>query len=312
VNAAGRRWLVTGGCGFVGVNLLRRLAERSIPARVLDDLSVGRREDVDGLDVDLRVGDIRDPRTVGDAMRDVDVVIHLAAHTRVIESIEDPRTNFDVNALGTLTLLEAARHRGIRRFILASTGGAILGDAPPPVHEEMPARPLSPYGASKLACEGYCSAYHGAYGLPTVALRFSNVYGPWSYQKGSVVAAFFKRIQAREPLVIYGDGRQTRDFLYVGDLCSAILAAAERDCVGRVYHIAAGVETEIGTLAELMLAVTGVRVPIERRPVRAGEVRRNFARIEQARRELGFEPRVRLDDGLHETWCWFQGHASRS
>lgn len=306
-----RRWLVTGGCGFVGVNLLHRLGGRGIRARVLDDLSVGRREDVDGLGVDLLVGDIRDPRAVEEAMRDVDVVVHLAAHTRVIASIEDPRSNFEVNAAGTLTLLEAARRRAVSRFILASTGGAILGDATPPVHEDMPSRPLSPYGASKLACEGYCSAYHGSYALPTVALRFSNVYGPWSYLKGSVVAAFFKRIQAREPLIIYGDGHQTRDFLYVGDLCAAILAAAERDCAGRVYHVAAGVETEIGALAELMLDVTGARVSIEHRPPRAGEVRRNFARIDRARRELGFEPTTFLEDGLRETWRWFRERPSK-
>src|SRR5437773_1985422 len=130
---------------------------------------------------------------------------------------------------------ELARHRGrrrggLRRFILASTGGAVLGDAVPPVHEGMPARPLSPYGASKLACEGYCSAYYGSYAIPTVALRFSNVYGPYSYLKGSVVPVFFKRILAGEPLVIHGDGAQTRDFLYVDDLCRAIVAAAEREC----------------------------------------------------------------------------------
>src|SRR5262249_35000201 len=154
-------------------------------------------------------------------------------------------------------------------------GGAILGDADPPVHEGLPARPLSPYGASKLACEGYCSAYFGAYGLPTVSLRFSNVFGPFSYDKGSVVAAFFKRILANEPLVIYGDGRQTRDFVFVEDLCRAILAATERPCAGEVFHVASGLETEIGALATQMLQVADRRVPIEHRPARTGEVRRN-------------------------------------
>src|SRR5205823_2275190 len=142
-----------------------------------------------------------------------------------------PRHSLPVRWLVTggagLVLLEACRRRGgLRRFILASTGGAVLGDAVPPVHEGMPARPLSPYGASKLACEGYCSAYYGSYAIPTVALRFSNVYGPYSYLKGSVVPVFFKRILAGEPLVIHGDGAQTRDFLYVDDLCRAIVAAA--------------------------------------------------------------------------------------
>jgi UDP-glucose 4-epimerase len=302
------RWLVTGGCGFVGVNLLRRLARREVSVRVLDSLVVGKREDIDGLGAELVVGDIRDEAAVAAALAGIDVVVHLAAHTRVMDSIEDPRLNFDVNARGTLTLLEGARRSGVRRFILASTGGAILGDAEPPVHEDMPPRPLSPYGASKLACEGYCSAYHGSYGLETVALRFSNVYGPYSYQKGSVVAAFFKRILAHEPLVIYGDGRQTRDFLYVGDLCAAVEAAAERDCGGKVFHVAAGLETEIATIAETMLRVTGARVPIRREPARQGEVRRNCARIDRAAAVLGYRPTMSLEEGLVHTWRWFQEH----
>jgi UDP-glucose 4-epimerase len=170
----------------------------------------------------------------------------------------------------------------------------------------MPARPLAPYGASKLAGEGYCSAYFGSYGVPTVALRFSNVYGPWSYQKASVVAAFFKCLRAGEPLVVYGDGRQTRDFLYVEDLCAGVVAAVERESSGQVFQIAAGVETEIGDLAERMLAVTGLRVPIEHRPARAGEVVRNYARIDRARRVLGYDPATPLDEGLRRTWEWFR------
>jgi UDP-glucose 4-epimerase len=299
------RWLVTGGCGFVGSNLLRVLAARGVAVRVLDDLSVGRREDAG--DAELVVGDIRDADAVDAALRDVAVVVHLAAHTRVIESIADPLGSFDANVRGTVTLLEAVRHRpGIRRFILASTGGAILGDAPPPVHEDMPARPVSPYGASKLACEGYCSAYFGAYGTPTVALRFSNVYGPGSYRKGSVVAAFLRAIQAGEPLVVYGDGRQTRDFLYVDDLCAAVVAAADRPCDGQVFHVASGHETAIGDLAATILRITGTTSAIEHRPARAGEVLRNCARIDRARAVLGYAPAVALDDGLARTWRWFQ------
>jgi UDP-glucose 4-epimerase len=312
VSASAGRWLVTGGCGFVGVNLLRLLQARGAPVRVLDDLSMGRAEDVDGLGAEVVVGDIRDPGAVERALDGVDVVVHLAAHTRVIESIENPLVNFDVNARGTLALLEAVRRRGgLRRFVLASTGGAILGDVMPPVHEGMPARPLAPYGAGKLASEGYCSAYFGSYGIPTVALRFSNVYGPWSYQKGSVVAAFFKRILAGQPLVIYGDGEATRDFLWVGDLCAAIVAATERECGGDVFHIAAGRETSVGTLAELMLRVTGAAVEVRHEPARRGEVQRNTARIDHARAVLGWEPVQPLEQGLRETWAWFQAHARR-
>lgn len=298
-------WLVTGGCGFIGANLLRVLASRDVPVRILDDLSLGRPEDARGSE--LVVGDIRDAETVEAALRDVEVVVHLAAHTRVIESIADPLASFDVNVRGTLTLLEAVRRRpGIRRFVLASTGGAILGDAEPPVHEEMPARPLSPYGASKLACEGYCSAYFGAYGVPTVALRFSNVYGPGSERKGSVVAAFLRAVRAAEPLVVYGDGRQTRDFLYVDDLCDAVIAAVERDCGGQVFHVASGRETAIGDLADLVVRVTAASVPVEHRPARTGEVVRNSARIDRAHAVLGYAPTVGLEDGLQRTWRWFQ------
>lgn len=299
------RWLVTGGCGFIGGNLLRVLAARGVAVRVLDDLSMGRREDAG--QAELVVADIRDAAAVQQAMRDVDVVVHLAAHTRVIESIDDPLGSFDANVRGTLTVLEAVRRRdGIRRFILASTGGAILGDAEPPVHEDMPARPLSPYGASKLACEGYCSAYFGAYGVPTVALRFSNVYGPGSERKGSVVAAFLRAVAAGQPLVVYGDGRQTRDFLYVDDLCNAVVAAADRPCDGQVFHIASGRETSIADLADAIRGVCGHDVTIDRRPARTGEVRRNSARIDRARAVLGFEPAVELADGLARTWRWFQ------
>jgi UDP-glucose 4-epimerase len=301
------RWLVTGGCGFIGTNLLRLLAARRIPVRVLDDLSVGRRDDLGGLDVELLVGDIRDTALVETALDGVDVVVHLAARTRVLDSIEAPLDSFDVNVRGTLTLLEAARRQPmLRRFILASTGGAILGDATPPVHEDLPARPLSPYGASKLACEGYCSAYFASYGLPTVALRFSNVYGPGSFQKGSVVAAFLRCVLAGTPLVIRGDGKQTRDFLHVDDLCQAVLAAAEHDCNGQVFHIAAGHETTIADLAETIRRVTASKVPIEHRAALAGEVRRNCARIDRARATLGYAPAVALDDGLRRTWEWFQ------
>jgi len=172
-------YLVTGGCGFIGVNLIPRLTKQAARVRLLDNLSLGKREDVDPLGVELQVGDIRDWSAVAKACEGVEVVVHLAAHTRVVESLADPRENFEVNVIGTFNVLEACRKAGVRKFIFASTGGAILGEQEPPVHEGMLPRPISPYGASKLAGEAYCSAYAGAYGLKTVALRFSNVYGPF-------------------------------------------------------------------------------------------------------------------------------------
>src|ERR1700726_3490153 len=232
-----KSYLVTGGCGFIGVNLIPRLIEQGARVRVLDNLSLGKREDVDPLGVDLHVGDIRDPAALAKASKGIDVVVHLAAHTRVVESLSDPQLNFDINAAGTLDVLQACRSAGIPKMIFASTGGAILGEQEPPVHEDMVPRPVSPYGASKLVGEAYCSAYWRSYGLNTVALRFSNVYGPYSYHKGSVVAQFFKNLMQKESLVVYGDGEQTRDFLYVADLVEAILLADKAEASGEVFQI---------------------------------------------------------------------------
>ena len=232
--------------------------------------------------------------------------MHLAAHTRVVESLADPRENFEVNAIGTFNVLEACRKAGVGKFIFASTGGAILGEQEPPVHEGMVPRPISPYGASKLAGEAYCSANAGAYGLKTAALRFSNVYGPFSYHKGSVVAQFFRNLQQDEPIVIYGDGQQTRDFLYVTDLVDAILLADKSNLAGEVFQIASGRETSIRDLVAAMQAMLPDRkFDVRWEPARAGEIIRNYASIEKARRLLGYDPRTQLDDGLKKTWQWF-------
>jgi UDP-glucose 4-epimerase len=301
-----RRILVTGGCGFVGVNLIPALLERSHEVRVLDNLSTGRREDVEAFKVELMLGDIRNEADAARAMEGVDEVVHLAAHTRVMDSIEDPRVNFEINALGTLNLLLAARKTGVKKFVMASTGGAILGEKEPPVHEEMVARPLSPYGASKLAGEGYCSAFHGSYGLQTVALRFSNVYGPYSYLKASAVAAFYKRILQGQPLTIYGDGNQTRDFLFTEDLVAAVLMAIEKAPGGEVFQIASGRETSVNELiATMREVVPEARFETKHEPARRGEILRNYSDISKARKILGYAPQTDLPTGLKKTWDWF-------
>ncbi|MFZ2089991.1 MAG: NAD-dependent epimerase/dehydratase family protein, partial [Desulfobaccales bacterium] len=203
-------WLIAGGAGFIGSNLIRALLWSGITIRVLDDLSSGRAQDVANLPVKLVVGDIRDRQVVDEVMAGVQIVVCLAARTGVVPSVMDPSGDMSVNVGGTLNLLEAAVRHRVDRFIFASTGGAIVGEADPPVHEDMPPSPLSPYGAGKLAGEGYCSAFWGSYGLKTVPLRFSNIYGPFSYHKGSVIAQFFRQIMAQEELTIFGDGEQTR------------------------------------------------------------------------------------------------------
>lgn len=304
-------YLVTGGCGFIGVNVVSRLVSQGARVRVLDDLSLGKREDIEHLGVELLVGDIRDVETTRRACQGAEVVVHLAAHTRVVESVAKPRLNFEVNALGTLNVLEACREAKVKKVILASTGGAILGEQTPPVHEGMVPRPVSAYGASKLACEAYASAYCGSYGLNTVALRFSNVYGPYSYHKGSVVAQFFKNLIDGQPLVVYGDGQQTRDFLYVDDLVDAIILSDKADTPGEVFQIASGRETSLQTLLETMKRVLpDQKFDIRHEPARAGEILRNYASIDKARRLLGYNPQTRLEDGLKTTWQWFLSRRS--
>jgi len=308
-----KSYLVTGGCGFIGVNLVSRLAGRGARVRILDNLSLGRREDVAPFGIDLRVGDIRDMAALKDACQGMDVVVHLAAHTRVVESISHPELNFEINAVGTMNVLRACRDAGVKKVIFASTGGAILGEQVPPVHEGMVPRPVSPYGASKLVGEAYCSAFCGSFGLNTVALRFSNVYGPFSYHKGSVVAQFFRNLMQEQPLVIYGDGQQTRDFLYVDDLVDAVLLADESETPGEVFQIASGRETSLkDLLAGMKKVLPGVKFDVRYEAARTGEILRNYASIEKARRLLGYNPQTALDEGLRSTWSWFVSQNART
>ncbi len=298
--------LITGGAGFIGINLIARLS--TVPGtrmRVLDNGSSGRRENLDKFDVEFIAGDIADRTTLDTALVGIDAVVHLAAETGVLDSISNPASTFAVNAFGTFNLLEAMRARGIRRLVNASTGGAIVGDALPPVHEEMVPRPLSPYGASKLAVEGYCSAYAACFGFRTLSLRFSNVYGPHSFHKGSVVAAFLRRVLRNEELVVYGNGSQMRDFVFVDDLCDGIVRALRASATG-VIQLGSGRPLTIGALIEeIRRTVAPRRVGIRHEPARAGEVQATFCDIAKARRELGFDPTTPLDEGLARTWRWF-------
>ena len=233
-----KNWLITGGCGFIGVNLVDKLLQKipQINIRILDNLSVGTREDLKEVceyheisshdikgspkGVELLVGDIRNYEVCLKACEGIQVVVHLAASTGVPQSIENPRRDMEMNVIGTFNMLEASRHQGVEKFIFASSG-APLGEVEPPIHEEIAPKPVSPYGASKLAGEAYCSAYYRTFGLKTIVLRFGNVYGPRSKHKSSVIAKFFKRALAGEPLEIYGDGNQTHDFIYIDDLLQA-------------------------------------------------------------------------------------------
>jgi UDP-glucose 4-epimerase len=300
--------LVTGGAGFIGVNLVRTLRARGHGVTVLDDMSAGRREFLEGLDVGLVEGDVRDPRAVDAAVRGHHAIVHLAAQTGVPTSLADPRHDCEVNVLGTLNVLEAVRRRGNGRSprVVFASSNAPLGRQVPPAREDKAPLPVSPYGASKLAAEAYCLAYHGSWGVPTVALRFANVYGPYSDHKQSVVARFFATVRAGAALTVDGDGEQTRDFIFVGDLCRAIVLALESDVAGEVLQVATGVETSIRQLADMVADVVGRPVPLVNGAPRAGDVRKNYSDIGKVQRLLGWTPQVDLRQGLRSTWSWWQ------
>ncbi|HSS68462.1 MAG TPA: NAD-dependent epimerase/dehydratase family protein [Nocardioidaceae bacterium] len=248
--------------------------------------------------------DVLDPEALAEAALGCSHVIHLAAQCGVPASIADPVRDAEVNVHGTLNALLAARDASAEGFVFASSN-APLGEITPPAHEGIVPRPTSPYGASKLAGEAYCSAFAASYGLPTVALRFSNVYGPYSYHKGSVVAAFCKQALAGEPLIIYGDGTQTRDFVFVDDLCRGIAAAVVEGGESIVAHLGSGVETTVLDVAR-KVADRFEAVSFEHRPARVGDVPRSSADISTARELFGFAPSTSLDDGLDRTVAWFR------
>lgn len=299
------RVLVTGGAGFIGVNLAPVLAELGLATRCYDDFSTGRRADAERAAYDEIVeGDILDASALADAARGCTHVVHLAAQAGVPASVADPVTDCELNVRGTLHALLAARDAGVQGFVMASSS-APLGEITPPAHEGLVPRPTSPYGASKLAGEAYCSAFAGSYGVPATVLRFSNVYGPFSYHKGSVVAAFCKQAMAGQPLVVYGDGTQTRDFVFVEDLARGIGAALAHGGAGVVAHLGSGTETTVLEVARLVSDRLG-QVPVEHHPVRAGDVERSSSDITRARELFGYEPQVSLEEGLDRTVAWFR------
>jgi UDP-glucose 4-epimerase len=299
--------LVTGGAGFVGATLVRRLVEHGFAVRVLDNLTSGDAAYLAGVEAELVVGDIRDVDGLDAALRRVSAVVHLAAAGSVVKSVADPVANFDVNVVGTFRVLDAARRAGVERIVQASTGGALIGDATPPVDEKSLPKPISPYGASKLAGEGYAHAFAHSYGMRTVALRFANVYGPYSARKQGAMTTFFRAIHGGSPILVYGDGTSSRDYAHVDDIARAIELGLTCDVPGgTVLHIASGVETTVLELAELCRAAAGVpEHPIEHRPRRPGEVERNFASYALAKSVLGFAPSIERADGIRRTWQWF-------
>jgi len=315
------RWLITGGCGFIGTSLVRSLVAEGVHSiRIIDNLSVGTREDLETVSafsetdkvndfptsgVELVVGDILNESLALEVVNGADVIVHLAANTGVGPSVEDPRKDCVSNVIGTLNYLEAARHNKVKRFVLASSG-APVGECEPPIHEELAPHPVSPYGASKLAGEGYCAAYYRTFGVETVCLRFGNVYGPGSGHKNSVVAKFIKQAMNGETLEIYGDGTQTRDFIYIEDLVRAIqLAASKEDVGGEVFQIATNKETTVGEMVDILLSILKEaeidNVPVIHGEKRQGDVMRNYSDTSKAKAILNWKCEINLKLGLRLT-----------
>ena len=295
------RAVVTGGAGFIGSNLVDALVGRGDEVHVLDDLSNGRRENVHA-GATLHVADIRDPDAVVDAVRP-EVVFHLAAQANVRTSVERPDHDADVNVLGTIRVLDAARRHGAR-LVFSSTGGAIYGECDAPAGEDAERRPLAPYGTSKLCGEEYLATWNRLHGTSHVSLRFGNVYGPRQEPHGEagVVAIFMGLLEGSGTPTIYGDGRQTRDYVYVGDVVDAVLRAAEHD--GGVYNVGTGVETSVLELYEAIQAATGISREARHAPPRLGELQRSVLDPAAAARDLGWRPATRLAEGLRATWTW--------
>jgi UDP-glucose 4-epimerase len=303
--------LVTGGAGFVGSHVVDRCVGAGHEVAVVDDLSTGRPEHVQP-GARLHIADIR-----GSALGDVfraeapEAVIHLAAQAAVSRSVADPHLDADINVLGSINLLECCRRCGVRRVVYVSTGGAAYGDTEViPTPEDHPTRPVSPYGVSKVAAEHYLACWEALYGLSGIVLRLANVYGPRQSPHGEagVVAIFTDRLLRGEPCVINGDGLQTRDYVYVGDVAEAALLALERSGVTGPTNVGTGVETSVVTLFERLRAAAGGHGEARHGPARPGEQRRSVLDASRAGRLLGWAPRVTLDEGLRRTVASFRAH----
>lgn len=315
-------WLITGGCGFIGVNLIKNLLTDGHYIRVVDNLKSGSRSKLkmvcDFIEPPIRISavdgevhffeyDIIDEQFALEICKDIDVIVHLAANTGVPVSVEHPRTDCVNNVIGTLNYLEGARHNKVKRFIFASSS-AVPGNHEPPFHEKLFARPISPYGASKGAGESYCHVYNSTYGVETVALRFSNVYGSFSENKTTqLIPKFIMASLASRTLEIYGDGSQTRDFCYVDDLIRAIkLSVTKENIGGNVFQIATNCETSVQKITDTISEkLPQYKINLKYGDERLGDVQRNFSDVSKAKDMLGWSFDTTIEDGIDKTIKWF-------
>jgi nucleoside-diphosphate-sugar epimerase len=298
--------LVTGGGGFIGSNLVRALLNEGHDVRVLDNFSTGNRANLAGLDIEVVEGELRSYERVHNAVRGVEVVFHLGALGSVPRSVQDPLTSSAVNIEGTLNVLLAARDEGIRRVVFSSSSSVYGPRRELPVTEDMPPDPISPYGVAKLAAERYCVSFSRVYeSFETVVVRYFNVFGPRQSpfsQYAAVIPLFVTAIAAGEPILVYGDGEQRRDFTYVSNVVDGTIRAAEAaGASGRIFNVAASAPATVNDVAEAIGAVLGKPVEKTFAPPRIGDIRDSWADVSAAREVLGWEPTVDLEDGLRRT-----------
>ena len=306
--------LVTGGAGFIGSHIVDRLLEDGLDVSVLDDLSTGNKRNIERHIVSRSISfieaDIRDSTAVRKAVKDVDVVFHEAALVSVTRSVEDPLRTNDVNVTGTLNLLEASCEMGVKRFIYASSSSVYGESQTLPKKETMKTLPISPYATSKLAAENYCQVFYHVKDLETVCLRYFNVYGPrqTSGPYSGVITNFINRVLNGEPPIIYGDGKQTRDFTNVEDVVEAnVLASKSKSAIGEVFNIATGKQMSINQLVQKTLKIMD-KENLKPRHVspRSGDIRHSYADIGKAEKILGYKPTVKIENGLHSLVKWWK------
>jgi UDP-glucose 4-epimerase len=298
--------LVTGGAGFIGSNLVRALLERGDEVRVLDNFSTGNRSNLAGLEVEIVEGELRSYERVHNATRGVELVYHLGALGSVPRSVQDPLTSSAVNVEGTLNVLLAARDEGIRRVVFSSSSSVYGSRTDLPVDEAMASDPISPYGVAKLAAERYCVSFSRVYeSFESVVLRYFNVFGPRQSplsQYAAMVPLFITAIARGEPVTIFGDGEQSRDFTYVENVVDATLRASEAEgASGRIFNVAAGSPASVNAVADAIGRI--LDRPVERRhaPPRPGDIRDSWADVTEAERVLGYRPSIDLEEGLRRT-----------
>lgn len=306
--------LVTGGAGFIGSHLAEALLQEGHKVRVLDDFSSGSEKNLKGLDVEVVQGDVCDPDVITKVLRDVDWVFHQAALISVPASMKDPAETYEVNVMGSIGILQAARERGVERVVVASSA-AVYGETTGRVDERTTPKPQSPYATSKLAMEQAALMFARSYRLPAVALRYFNVYGPRQSVDSPYSAAipiFIQRMLDGQPPEIHGDGKQTRDFVYVEDVTQANLLAAETDdAIGEVFNIGGGGSISILDLVQILQKLIPKSPPSEYGPARWGDIRFSEADTERARQALGYRPEIDVEQGLQRTVQWFQARKSR-